>query len=305
MASALLIERIQPLIGAEISGVDLREPITEEAAAVIRQALLDHQVLVFRNQPISREQHRNFALIFARNAAEPFAIQENRARQIDGFPEVLVVAADGAKNSAADVWHSDESFREIPPAVCVLKSHVIPSFGGDTVFSSCVHAYDRLSDDVKSEIRDLKALHGPVYTDRGGYNRATYSDPAKRQKQIEENPPRAQPVVRLHPETGKPVLFVNKGYCGGIVGYDEEESNRLMAFLLEEATRPDYQLRVKWSPDTIVIWDNRAVQHYAVYDYNEPRHMERITISGEAPCVGPAPREFNETASESNRIAVT
>jgi alpha-ketoglutarate-dependent taurine dioxygenase len=285
-AQSITVTRIQPFIGAEIRGVDLTRPLDAETTDALRQALLDHQVIVLRDQDVSREQHRDFAAIFSRKTADVFTYQVNQAHPVPGFPEILSVFADGIKKTAADVWHTDESFRPVPPGVSVLRSRILPSIGGDTVFSSAVQAYAGLPDEIKDKIRSLKALHGPVYAYMRRGSATSFADPEKVKKQHEDNPPYAHPVVRIHPETGRPVLYVNEGYTGPILGLEEKEAEELGRYLFDQFKKPDYQMRVKWSPNTIVVWDNRSVQHYAVADYNEPRRLERITVAGEAIPVG-------------------
>lgn len=286
LAQSMTVTRVQPFIGAEIGGVDLTRPLESGTVDALRQALLDHQVIVLRDQDISREQHRDFAAIFSRKTEDVFTYQVNQAHPVPGFPEILSVFADGIKKTAADVWHTDESFRPIPPGVSVLRSRVLPSIGGDTVFSSAVQAYAGLPDDIKEKIRGLKALHGPVYAYMRRGSGSSFADPDKVKKQHEDNPPYAHPVVRVHPETGRPVLYINEGYTGPILGLDEDEANELSRYLFDQFKKPDYQMRVKWTPNTIVVWDNRSVQHYAVFDYDEPRQLERITVAGEAIPIG-------------------
>jgi Probable taurine catabolism dioxygenase len=283
--SSIKITRVQPFIGAEITGVDLTQPLDAETKDTLRQALLDHQVIVLRDQDVSREQHRDFARIFSNRTEDIFNCQNNQAHPVPGFPEILTVFADGKKKTAADVWHTDESFRPIPPGVSVLRSKVQPSIGGDTLFSSAVQAYAGLPDEIKAKIRNLKALHGPVYAYMRRGSSSSFADPAKVKKQHEENPPYAHPVVRIHPETGLPVLYVNEGYTGPIVGL-EDDGEELLRILFDQFKKPDYQMRHHWSPNTIVVWDNRSVQHYAVADYDEPRQLERITVAGDAIPVG-------------------
>jgi taurine dioxygenase len=297
-ASLIVITPCQPLIGAEIGGVDLTRPIAADVADALRAALLKYQVIVLRDQDVTRDQHLEFARVFVRDHEHPFNCQENQARPVPGYPEILNVFADGVTKTAIDIWHSDESFREFPSAISILRSRVTPALGGDTVFSSAVAAYDRLPDDVKQKIRYLKALHGPEYANKR--KDVGLADPAKRSQQALDNPPRAQPVVRIHPETGLPALFVNRGYGGPIVGMENEKGEALLTYLYEQFTKPDYQMRLRWTPNTIVAWDNRSVQHYAVYDYHEPRIMERVTVAGDAAAIGFADLERLSPAVETH-----
>jgi alpha-ketoglutarate-dependent taurine dioxygenase len=283
---SLKVTPCQPFIGAEISGVDLTQPLAPHVANALRAASLEYQVIVLRNQNITRKQHIEFARLFARNSVQPFVIPEMQSKPIPGFPEILNVAADGVKKTAVDSWHTDESIRKVTPSVSILRAMVLPSFGGDTLFSSAVAAYQRLPGEIKARIRNLKALHGFQYSLKKS---AGSLDMERARKFMAENPPVAHPVVRIHPETKKPLLYVSPHYTGEIVGMQQKEGEELLAYLFGEVTRPDYQMRVRWELGTIVVWDNRSVLHYAVHDYNEPRVMERVTVSGDAPVGFPDP----------------
>lgn len=293
MPDTITVNRCQPLIGAEIGGVDLTKPISALAAEALRSALLEYQVIVLRNQPITREQHVELAQVFVKDPVQPFLIQKVQAHPIVEHPEIFNVVADGVKKTAADIWHTDESFHECPPTVSILHGKVIPRLGGDTCFSSGVAAYERLPDEVKRRIRNLRAWHGVQWQD------LSLADPEKVEAYLAENKPFAQPVVRVHPETGKPVLFVNANYTGPIIGLSDGESRDLRRYLVDQFKKPDYQMRVRWEPHTIVIWDNRSVQHYAVYDYNEPRAMERILVRGTEPAIGLG----DEAQKEAHRLS--
>jgi len=277
---------IQPFIGAQIEGLDLTQPVEAGTAELLRSALAEYGVLVIRGQEISRTQHVEFAKAFSRRTTDIFTYQRAQSDPVPEHPEILTVLSDGKRNTAVDIWHTDESFRPIPPAASILRACILPSFGGDTVFSNAAKAYERLSDDIKEEIRGLKALHGPAY---GFYLRGasrSLAAPENMKKYLESNPPHEQPVVRRHPVTGVPVLYVNQKYTGPIVGLDQEESRDLLKILCDQIAKPDYQMRVKWELGTIVVWDNCLVQHYAVNDYSEPRRLERVTIAGECAPVG-------------------
>jgi alpha-ketoglutarate-dependent taurine dioxygenase len=297
-ASPITVTRCQPNIGAEIGGVDFTRPIPPEIAAAIRAALLEYQVIVFRDQDVTREQHYTLARVFARNKKDPFRIPF-QAHPIEGYPEILGVFADGVTKTAVDIWHTDHSYLEVPAEVSILRGKVVPSLGGDTIFSSCVAAYAGLPEEVKRRIRSLKAWHILGYSRIKAISAQNLFDDDKQGKD-EIEPPVAQPVVRIHPETRKPALFVNEGHTGEIVGLEPEEGQKLRTFLFDQVKKPDYQMRVRWQPHTIVCWDNRSVQHYAVGDYNEPRRMERLTVNGIEPCIGFADFEQRATAVTSS-----
>ena len=172
----------------------------------------------------------------------------------------------------------------IPADLSILRSRVVPSLGGDTVFSSCVAAYAGLPDAVKQQIRYLKAWHGSGYSrtsnahSRQGLFNAANQAPDPR-------PDVAQSLVRIHPETGKPVPYFHE-IAGAIIGLTPAEDERLRTLLFDQIKKPEYQMRVRWTANAITVWDNRAVLQYAVADYSEPREMERITVAGIEPCIG-------------------
>jgi taurine dioxygenase len=281
----------QPCLGAEIGGVDLSRPIPTAVADALRAAILKYQVIVLRDQAITREQHLAFGRLFARDPAQPFGYLANHASPIEGFPEILRVFGDGKTKTAVDVWHTDDSRMVIPADLSILRARVVPALGGDTVFSSCVAAYAGLPEEVKQRIRYLKAWHGGGYSRRGNahshrglFNEARLAPDTR--------PDVAQPLVRIHPETGQPALYFHE-IAGAISGVTPEEDERLRHLLFDQIKKPEYQMRVRWTANAITVWDNRAVQHYAVADYSEPREMERITVAGIEPCIGYADLEAN------------
>lgn len=288
LPSGFTVTPCQPYIGAEIGGVDLTKPISLELADALRKAVLDYQVIVLRDQDVTREQQLAFAKIFARDEDEPFIIPVGTPR-IDGYPEFVLLSADGVTKNAADIWHTDECYREKPASYTVLRAVKAPSIGGDTVFSSMVAAYRALPDDIKEKIRDLQAWTSPG-TVNEAYQRSAV-DYAKFKERADAFPPVLRPVVRIHGETGEPTIFVNERYTSHIEGMDEQESAKLLRCLWDQVKRPDFQMRVRWRQNTITVWDNRSVQHYAVADYNEPRLMERLSLGDCEPARGFADME--------------
>lgn len=284
---SLIAAPIQPNIGAEITGVDLTRPISPALAQDFRAALLRYQVIVLRDQRIDRAQHKAFAGLFARNPTDPFFHSDTQARPIEGYREILNVYADGVTRTAADVWHTDGSWAASPPEVSVLRStDIMPSLGGDTCFASAGDAYDGLPEAMRTRIDSLRALHWKGFAQKdGGYG--GLADQARMDKAKRDFPPVAHPMVRIHPETGRRTLFVNAVYTGEVVGLDSAESDALLARLFVEIHKPDYQMRLRWTTHAIAVWDNRAVQHAATGNYNEPRMLERITTAGYGPVLGP------------------
>ncbi len=273
-ADSIDVVPLNGFIGAEIRGVNLAGPLSDAAFERINQAFVRYEVLVFRQQKMSFEQQMAFGERFGPLSVHPFAANHDDKRE-------LIVFDNGAENPpvATDCWHSDETFRECPPTATILRCVEAPSRGGDTMFCSMTAAYRGLSESMKRYLHDLTATHDfqpwrPMFNSR---------ELREKLWDIEEKFPNPHhPVVRVHPETGRRVLFVNPQFTLHIDGLKPDESQAILQFLYLQAHIPEYQLRVKWEPDTLVMWDNRSTQHYAVYDYYpEPRKMERVTTQGE------------------------
>lgn len=272
---SISVRPLQPTIGAEISGVDLTRPLTRSVRDEIYAALLRHGVVFFRDQPIDRAQHVAFARAFGKpenNAVSALLAQDQ------AFPEVTQNYSEGKGTPGVDCWHTDGSDHAVPPLGAVLRGFVIPSLGGDTVFSSSVSAYAALDDRTKQRIENLRAVHSLDQV-------ALYAPMTREQiDQLRRHyTPIEHPVVRIHPDTGERTLFVSQFYTSHIVGMDPIESRALLDRLCDEFKRPEHQVRFAWRPHSIAFWDNRAVQHYAVQGYDEPRKMERVMIEGTRP----------------------
>lgn len=260
--------RVTPYMGAELDGIDLTRPLTSEQAEELQDALARFQVIFFRDQEISHDAHKALGLLFG-----PLAIHSAVAG-IEGHPEIVAIHADAnSKYVAGESWHSDLSADEAPPLGSILYLHTVPPTGGDTMFSCMYKAYDALSDRMKAYLAGLEAVHdaNPVY-------HALFKDYDKRY------PVATHPVIRKHPVTGKKCLFVNSSYTTRIEGLSDEESRAILTFLFDHVKNPNFQVRFRWQPHSIAFWDNRAVQHLAVWDYfPQVRSGYRVTISGEKP----------------------
>lgn len=271
------VRRINPNIGAEILGADLTRPQTAEVAAVIEAALVEHEVLVFRNLDINVDQQIDFARNFGELTIHPFS------PNMGDKPEVIVL--DNHKDNPpqlTDVWHSDETFRDEPPLGTLLLCRITPEIGGDTLFASMTCAYEGLSDRMQRYIDGLEAVHDfkPFRTLFSG----SPEHKAKLREMEDKFPNPTHPVVRVHPSSGRRILNVNPQFTTRIVGMKESESRALLDFLFQQALIPDYQLRVRWEPGQMAFWDNRSTQHYAVHDYwPQRRRMERVTLRGDRP----------------------
>ena len=200
---------------------------------------------------------------------------------MDEHREVIVLDNHNANPPAlTDQWHSDETFRLEPPTGTILRAEIVPEIGGDTMFASMTAAYAGLTPRLQHYLAGLNAIHDfkPFRTLFAGRPEAI----GRLRKMEDEYPNPSHPVVRLHPQTGRPILNVNPQFTVRIEGMSTPESDSLLQFLYQQAKIPEYQLRVKWEPHTIVMWDNRSVQHYAVHDYYpQRRRMLRITVKGE------------------------
>lgn len=274
---SLRIEPLAPVLGAEISGVDLTRPLPAGIVDAIKQAFVDYGVIFFREQHLTPEQHINFARHFG-------PININRFfRAVDGYPMIAEVRkeAQHKKNIGGD-WHTDHSYDAVPALGSVLLAHEVPHSGGDTVFASMYAAYDALSDGLKETLGRLRAVHSSRHV--FGYQGRTQAtdDLATRIGNPELAVQDAvHPVVIHHPESGRPALYVNPGFTLRFDGWTDEESRPLLEYLYRHAVRPEFLCRFRWEPGSIAFWDNRATWHYAVNDYQGQRRlMHRITLEG-------------------------
>jgi taurine dioxygenase len=277
--AGLTVTKVGVHLGAEISGVDLRRPLTNEQFKAIDETLVEHELITFRNQAITSEDLIAFGRRFGELTVHPFAPKDGNAPELIKFTNDETTPPFGT-----DVWHSDETFRAEPPMATILCAKEVPAVGGDTMFASMTAAYDGLSDRMQQFISGLEAIHDikpfrPLF--------GTSEDERRKLQQYElMYPPQLHPVVRIHPVSGRKVLFVNSQFTIAIAGMDERESRAVLDLLFYQASVPEYQFRLHWQPNTIAMWDNRAALHYAVHDYYPHRRiMERVTIRG-GPVVG-------------------
>ena len=273
--AGVTVRRVGVHLGAEVSGVDLRKPLSDAQFKAIEGALVENELIIFRDQDISSDDLLAFGRRFGELTVHPFAPNEGR-----NAPELIKFRNDEKTPPyGTDVWHSDETFRAEPPMATILVAKEVPAIGGDTMFVSMSAAYEGLSDRTQQYISGLEGIHDmkpfrPLF--------GTSEEERKKLQHFELiYPPQLHPVVRIHPVSGKKVLFVNPQFTVGIDGMDEHESRALLDLLFRQAFVPEYQFRHHWAPHTIAMWDNRSVQHYAVHDYYpQRRYMERVTIKG-------------------------
>ncbi len=280
--------RIEPLtcsIGAELIGVNLGDASRDEALfAEIRQQLLQHKVLFLRDQDITRDEHVAFARRFGDLEDHPVA----GSHPLHPGLVQIYKSHDKPNDRYENAWHSDASWRVAPPFGCVLRCVETPELGGDTMWANMALAYEKLPEDVKLKIATLRARHSIEAT----FGAAM---PIEKRLALKAQFPDAEhPVVRIHPETGEKILYVNtftthftNFHTPNNVRYGQDYvpgASQLLNYLISQASIPEYQVRWRWKKNSVAIWDNRSTQHYAVMDYPPcDRKMERAGIKGDIP----------------------
>jgi alpha-ketoglutarate-dependent taurine dioxygenase len=270
---AITVEPLQPTIGAEIGGVDLREPLSDAQRDQIKAAILEYKVVFFRDQDLDRDQHAAFAQRFGPLYSHPSTSRP----YADKVPAIHRIAATEAKKyekiaelqraEGWDPYHSDTSWRLVPTWGAVLRAVTLPEVGGDTIWVDAGLAYDGLPDDVKERLEGLHVTHDY----RAALAGAGHDYPIV-----------AHPLVRTHRETGRKILWANFSQHPWIVGLDTGESRALLSVVHDQYRKPEYQVRFSWRPGSLAFWDNRAAVHYAVRNYGDfPRLLERILIADE------------------------
>ncbi|MBM3629246.1 MAG: taurine dioxygenase [Alphaproteobacteria bacterium] len=268
----IVVDRLTPVIGAEISGVDLAGPLPEETMEEIRRALAENLVVFFRDQRMSPAQHLAFGRRFGELHVHP------AAPHVAGMPELMVIRADASSTRAnGEGWHTDVSCDEEPPMGSILHIRECPPHGGDTLFASMYAAWESLSDRMKSYLAGMRAVHDGEHVYRGLYSNLGVAD--------KPSYPRAEhPVVRVHPVTGRKALYVNAGFTTRLLGVPRDESDAVLAYLFRHAENPLFQCRFRWRADSVAFWDNRCAQHRAMWDYwPHVRQGHRVTVKGERP----------------------
>ncbi|MBI6547945.1 taurine dioxygenase [Xenorhabdus lircayensis] len=278
MSKKLTINPLGPHIGALVEGIPSIASLSDKQFEQLHQALLEHQVLFLREQPITPLQQRNLALRFGDLHIHPIYPSTPESK------EILVLDSHNKKPLNNDHWHTDVTFIETPPMGAILAAKHVPPFGGDTAWSSGIRAYETLSEPLRGLLSGLKAEHDFTKA----FPEYQYHDSAEDHQHWlagkAKNPPVIHPVIRTHPMTGKKALFVNAGFTTRIVDISQTESDAILHFLFEHAIKPEFQVRWRWQTNDIAIWDNRVTQHYANADYAPQRRiMHRATILGDRP----------------------
>ena len=268
------VRRFAPALGAEVRGVQLADGLDDETYREIRRALLEHQVLFFKEQrEILPAVHvaigRRFGELHMHPAAPSMA----------GFPEVFEIHAHrDSKVANGEFWHSDVSCDEIPPLGTMLQIHILPEIGGDTLFANMYAAYEALSAPLKRMLDGLTATHGSEHIYRGRYSDRGVDDRGKKY------PEAVHPVVRTHPETRRKALYVNRTFTTKLNELAPAESEALLELLFTHSEQIDFQIRFRWERNDVAFWDNRCAMHHAVWDYwPHERKGRRVTIKGDRP----------------------
>jgi taurine dioxygenase len=269
--SPLLIRKISPSIGCEISGIDLSGDISDALLEDLREALLDNLVIFFRDQHLTPNQHKAFGRRFGQLHIHPAPLGI-----LDGHPEIVVVRADeNSTRIAGQEWHSDVSCDVEPPMGSMLYLTEVPVTGGDTLFASMYAAYEALPDSMQHFLAGLTATHDGARNYEG-----RQPDP----KRGPDFPSAEHPVVRTHPETGRSGLFVNRLFTTRILQLRKQESDLLLGLLFKHIENPEFQCRFRWQRNSLAFWDNRCTQHLALWDYYpQRRYGHRVTIAGDRP----------------------
>jgi taurine dioxygenase len=271
------IKRIAGALGAELHGVDLTQPMGAPLQQDIRAALLQHQVIFFRDQDLTPEQFMRFAQTLGQPVEYPFV------KGLDGYPCVIEVKKlEHEKVNFGGIWHSDTTYLQQPPMGSMLLAKEIPPYGGDTLFANQYMAWDTLSDTMKSLLDGLVGISSSAKADVS----KTREDRIKTDGK--DSAPQAylaqHPLVRTHPETGRKALYVNVAHTSGIVGMTDAESAPILNFLFQHQVKPELTCRFVWQPHSLAVWDNRCTQHNPVNDYHGFRRvMHRITLAGDTP----------------------
>jgi alpha-ketoglutarate-dependent taurine dioxygenase len=278
---------VEPLTGAcgcEIRGVDVSKPLDEATLAEVMLAFEHFLIIVFRDQKLTCEQHKAFSRYFGELTELP------QAPTYDGHSDMQEVRREADEPSSVvpsfEHFHTDSPFLERPPSCIVMRALDVPRYGGDTAFSSTYLAYEDLSEGLQKVLEGLRIVYSGK--DIWAKNASLAKDKQLRLREShnfsEEQLENIHPAVRRHPRTGRKSLYVTRAYFKRFVGWSEEESRALLEYLQTLPHRLQYQCRVKWRPDTLIVWDNRFLLHRGIHDFQrERRHLVRTTVIGERP----------------------
>jgi taurine dioxygenase len=273
------IRRLAGHIGAEITGADAGTGLGDDAIAQIRQALLDHKVVFLRDQSLDYARQVAFA-----ERLGPLTLGHPTLASPPDRP--FLEEIDSRKGTRANHWHTDVTFVDRPPAFTLLHAVVIPLVGGDTIWANTVTAYESLPAELRDLADRLRIVHTNAYDYAATAEREERDDAARkaqREEFVSTVYETEHPAVRVHPETGERSLVLG-GFARTVVGFTPQASRDLIRILQDHVTRPEHTVRWQWRVGDLAIWDNRATQHYAIFDYgSQHRRGERVTVAGPTP----------------------
>jgi taurine dioxygenase len=266
------VAKITPAIGAVLTGVDLSAPLTQAMADALYEQLMDHQAIFLRGTDLSLAAHLKLAESFGQ-LDEPHPLYPH----VDGYERIVKLENDSGAPPDTNTWHTDLTFKRVQPFASILVARVVPEVGGDTMWSSCYAAYDRLPEGMKQDLEGLEAIH-----DMGDFRN---SFPSK--EQLDSALPRfghmIRPLIGTHPVTGRKFLNFNEAFVTHILGLPTNAANSLKTWLTNHMNKPEDQMRWRWQAGDIAMWDNRCTMHYAVADYLPAyRCMNRVTVIRDA-----------------------
>ena len=275
------VERIAGSCGAVVRGFDLREPQSADQIEALERLLDEHLVVALPEQHLDLDQLERFTDELGGRDITPYV------KPVDGRPYVIRVLKERDDElNFANAWHSDLSYLPVPPSYTVLHAWEVPSFGGDTMWANQYLAYETLPADVREKLLHLNATHsaGMAYGTGGYLEQVADKSSMEIEPSAEAYNVHTHPVVRRHPRTGRPALYINPVYTTGIEGLPDDEARAMLARLVQHSTHPNFTCRVRWQPHQLVIWDNRCTQHFAINDYaGQRREMYRTSVRGSAP----------------------
>lgn len=278
MSERITVTPLGPYIGAEITGLDVTRPLSDNQFEQLYHAQLRHQVVFLRGQDITPQQQRDLARRFGDLHIHPVY------PHVKDVEEIIVLDTRDDNPPDNDNWHTDVTFIDTPPAGALLAAKHLPELGGDTLWTSGIAAWEALSAPLKALLGGLQAEHDFRKSFPEWKYRNTEEEHRRWLAAVAKNPPVLHPVVRTHPVTGRQALFVNSGFTTRIVDLAEKESEALLGFLFGHVVKPEFQVRWRWREGDLAIWDNRVTQHYANADYMPQRRiMHRATILGDRP----------------------
>ena len=278
MSERLTITPLGPYIGAQVSGLDVTRPLSDNQFEQLYHAVLRHQVVFLREQAITPQQQRALALRFGDLHIHPVY------PHAEGVEEIIVLDTHNDNPPDNYNWHTDVTFIETPPAGAILAAKLLPETGGDTLWASGIAAYEALSEPLRKLLDPLHAEHSFVQSFPAWRYARTPEERKVWESAVAKYPDIAHPVVRTHPVSGKRGLFVNEGFTSRIMELDKKESDAILAFLRAHIAKPEFTVRWRWKQYDLAFWDNRLTQHYATVDYLPHRRvMHRATVLGDVP----------------------